>query len=58
LQFFMYLVDHYRVGVDYLEEVCELRLNCVGSHPTVVPSILAHEAAFWILIDRSLLIRD
>jgi hypothetical protein len=36
--FFEYLVDLYRVGVDCLEVVCELRLICLGFHSTVVSS--------------------
>jgi hypothetical protein len=41
-----------------LEEDCEPRLIYLGFLSTVVQHILAHGAAFWILIGRSLLIRD
>ncbi|MCI45154.1 hypothetical protein A2U01_0066393, partial [Trifolium medium] len=34
----LYLVDLYRIDVDCLEAVCELRLICIDSHSTVAPS--------------------
>jgi hypothetical protein len=57
-RFFVYLVDLFRIGADCLEVVCELKLVCLGSPSIVCPSTLAHETAFWILMGRSLLIRD
>ncbi|MCI59108.1 hypothetical protein A2U01_0080363, partial [Trifolium medium] len=33
-----YMVEIYRDGVDGLEAVCMLRLNCLGSHSTGAPS--------------------
>jgi hypothetical protein len=34
------------------------RLICLSFHSTVVHQLLAHEGVFWILMGRSLLIRD
>ncbi|PNX96290.1 hypothetical protein L195_g019493 [Trifolium pratense] len=55
---FLYLVDLYRIGVNCLETDCKLRRICLGFLSTVAPSSLAHRVAFWILMGRSLLIRD
>ncbi|MCI29989.1 hypothetical protein A2U01_0051198, partial [Trifolium medium] len=44
--FHVYLVDLYRVGVDCLEEVCKLRLICLCSHSTVVPSTFGSRSCF------------
>jgi hypothetical protein len=55
---FIWLTSSYCVGADCLKEICELRLICLDFSSTVVPSILAHGAAFWILMGQSLLIRD
>ncbi|PNX86825.1 hypothetical protein L195_g042907, partial [Trifolium pratense] len=51
-------VDLFRIGVDCLEVVSKLRLICLGSRSTVVHQLFTHEAVFWILMGRSLLIRD
>jgi hypothetical protein len=54
----LYLVDLYCVSVDCLEVVCKLTLTCLGSHSTVVHQLLTQENVFFILMGRSLLIRD
>jgi hypothetical protein len=41
-----------------LEADYELRLICLGFHATVFHQIFARGAASWILMDRSLLIRN
>jgi hypothetical protein len=57
-RFFVCLIDFYRIGINCLEVVCELRLICLGSHSTIVASTLTHGAALWILMGRLILIRD
>ncbi|MCI20271.1 hypothetical protein A2U01_0041433, partial [Trifolium medium] len=42
----LYLVDLYRVGVDCLEADCELRLICLSSHSTIVPSTSGSRSYF------------
>ncbi|MCH84631.1 hypothetical protein A2U01_0005463 [Trifolium medium] len=45
-RFLVYLVDLYHVGVDCLEVVYELRLICLCSHSTVVPSTFGSRSCF------------
>ncbi|PNX62626.1 hypothetical protein L195_g053081, partial [Trifolium pratense] len=40
---FLYLVDIYRVDIDYLEAVCELRLICL------VSVYLHHYGSGWVV---------
>jgi hypothetical protein len=54
----LYLIDLYLVGIDCLEAVYVLRLICVDSHSTAALQLWTQGIVFWILVDRSLLIRD
>ncbi|MCI49242.1 hypothetical protein A2U01_0070486, partial [Trifolium medium] len=56
-RFLVHLVDLYRVGVDCLEVICELRLVCLCSHSTVVPSTFDSRSCFLDSDGRSLLIQ-
>jgi hypothetical protein len=54
----VYLVDLYRVGVDYSEVVYELRLLCLSFHFVVVTSSFGSGTTLFVLMGRSLLILD
>jgi hypothetical protein len=58
LQVSLYLVESYRVGVDCLKAVSELRLICLGSGSTGAYQLLTQVAVFWIMMGQSLFIRD
>jgi hypothetical protein len=45
-RFLVYLVDLFRVGIDGLEVVCELRLTCLGFPSTFVPSTFDSRSCF------------